>query len=53
MNALLNYNINMAPTRVELELTEACNLKCLFCYNSQKPIISVKPIEIIEKIETN
>lgn len=28
---------NMAPLLVQVELTEACNLKCRFCYNSQQP----------------
>lgn len=37
---LVQQNINMSPTRVELELTEQCNLICSFCYNSQKPVIS-------------
>ena len=26
---LIRQNINMNPTRIELELTEQCNLKCL------------------------
>ena len=34
-----NYShlATMAPLLVQMELTEACNLKCRFCYNSQKP----------------
>lgn len=31
------YHLKMAPVRIELELTEACNLRCLFCYNTLKP----------------
>jgi len=27
----------MMPIRIELELTEACNLNCKFCYNTQSP----------------
>lgn len=27
----------MAPLLVQVELTEACNLRCRFCYNSQQP----------------
>lgn len=27
----------MSPLLVQIELTEACNLRCRFCYNSQKP----------------
>lgn len=49
-NALLEMNLHMGPTRVELELTELCNLRCTFCYNSQKPIVSDKVIQIIEKL---
>ena len=50
MNDLLNMNIDLNPTRVELELTESCNLKCAFCYNSQKPIISIAYDAIIERL---
>lgn len=49
-NTLLEMNLNMSPTRVELELTELCNLKCAFCYNSQKPLVSDKIDMIIEKL---
>lgn len=47
-NRLLEINIGMNPTRVELELTEQCNLKCKFCYNSQNPLISDKIFDVIE-----
>lgn len=47
---LLQQNINMNPTRIELELTEQCNLACRFCYNSQKPIISGLASEIIKRL---
>lgn len=47
---LIRQNINMNPTRIELELTEQCNLKCLFCYNSQKPIVSEIAWEIIDRL---
>ena len=47
-NRLLEMNIRMIPTRVEVELTEQCNLKCRFCYNSQNPLISDKIFDIIE-----
>lgn len=33
------------------ELTEKCNLKCIFCYNSQNPIISDKVFDIIERLK--
>lgn len=49
-NRLLEINIGMNPTRVELELTEQCNLKCKFCYNSQNPLISEKIFDIIERV---
>ena len=32
-----SHLLEMAPLLVQVELTEACNLKCRFCYNSQKP----------------
>ncbi len=47
-NRLLEINIGMNPTRVEVELTEQCNLKCKFCYNSQNPLISEKIFDVIE-----
>ena len=47
---LLEQNIKMNPTRVELELTEQCNLYCKFCYNSQKPIISGMANKIIDRL---
>ena len=49
-NRLLEINIGMNPTRVELELTEQCNLKCKFCYNSQNPLISDKIFDVIERL---
>lgn len=49
-NRLLEINISMNPTRVEVELTEQCNLKCKFCYNSQNPLISDKIFDIIERM---
>lgn len=47
---LLRQSINMAPTKVELELTEQCNLSCVFCYNSQKPIISGLSERILQRL---
>lgn len=37
-------------TRVEFELTEACNLFCLFCYNSRNPMICEKPEALIRSL---
>ena len=34
---MYDYLLDMDPLLVQVELTEACNLKCRFCYNSQKP----------------
>jgi radical SAM protein with 4Fe4S-binding SPASM domain len=50
--SLLEYAINTNPTRVELELTERCNLSCKFCYNSQKPIDSSSVDVILRRLET-
>lgn len=47
---LLKYAICTNPTRVELELTERCNLSCKFCYNSQKPIDSSYVMEILQRL---
>jgi len=51
MEQLLQFNIGMSPTRVEIELTEQCNLFCKFCYNSQEPVVSSKCFEIIDQLE--
>ena len=51
MDQLLQLNIGMSPTRVEIELTEQCNLFCKFCYNSQEPVVSSEYKEIIERLE--
>ncbi|MBS3975572.1 MAG: radical SAM protein [Syntrophomonadaceae bacterium] len=47
---LLDLNIKMNPMRVELELTEQCNLFCRFCYNSQNPLVTHRAFEIIDKL---
>jgi radical SAM protein with 4Fe4S-binding SPASM domain len=47
---LVELNINMAPVRVEFELTERCNLLCAFCYNSRSPEDSRITGDILEKI---
>lgn len=47
---VLNYCLSMSPVNVQLELTEACNLFCSFCYNSRNPIESTKYPQIIDKL---
>lgn len=37
---LYQHHLKMAPVRVEVELAEACNLRCQFCYNSLKPVFA-------------
>jgi radical SAM protein with 4Fe4S-binding SPASM domain len=37
-------------TRIELELTESCNLACKFCYNSQEPITCRNPYVLIDRL---
>ncbi len=49
-DSVLDFNINMSPTRLELELTELCNLRCSFCYNSQNPLVSDLYEDIIERL---
>ena len=47
---LLEYAIHTNPLRVELELTERCNLSCKFCYNSQNPIDSSLVETILQRL---
>ncbi len=44
------YLENMAPLLMQVELTEACNLKCKFCYNSQKPRYNEHIFEMLETL---
>jgi len=46
----LSFLEHMSPLLVQVELTEACNLKCKFCYNSQKPKYSDRIFEILETL---
>jgi radical SAM protein with 4Fe4S-binding SPASM domain len=41
---------SMAPVRVQFELTEACNLMCRFCYNSQFPVMCRNYLSIIDRL---
>lgn len=47
---ILSQNLAMSPVNIQLELTEACNLQCRFCYNSQQPIMGAKHYEIIDRL---
>ncbi len=38
----------ISPLLVQVELTEACNLKCKFCYNSQKPRYNRNVIQMLD-----
>lgn len=44
------YLEGMAPLLMQVELTEACNLKCKFCYNSQKPRYNERIFEMLESL---
>ena len=37
-SSFFRHMVAMSPLRVELEITEACNLRCLFCYNNEVPV---------------
>ena len=41
---------NHCITRVEFELTEACNLRCQFCYNSCAPSFCKDPYIILDRL---
>jgi len=49
---MANYDFlkTLNPILVQVELTEACNLKCKFCYNSQKPKIGKNVFEILDTL---
>jgi radical SAM protein with 4Fe4S-binding SPASM domain len=49
---LLELNANMSPVRVEFELTEQCNLSCIFCYNSRRPAVSKNVYAVLDKLYT-
>lgn len=40
----------MAPLLMQVELTEACNLRCKFCYNSQKPKYNKRIFEMLDRL---
>ena len=46
----LLQNLDISPVNVQFELTEACNLKCRFCYNSQKPVLCNRYKDIINRL---
>jgi radical SAM protein with 4Fe4S-binding SPASM domain len=47
---ILLQNLDVSPVNVQLELTEACNLRCRFCYNSQQPVLCSKYNDIIDRL---
>lgn len=48
MAEIYDHLYEIQPLLVQIELTEACNLKCRFCYNSQKPKFNHKVFEMMD-----
>lgn len=48
----MNYEhlYEISPLLMQVELTEACNLHCRFCYNSQKPRYNKNALTILDKL---
>jgi radical SAM protein with 4Fe4S-binding SPASM domain len=44
------YLLDMEPLLVQVELTEACNVRCRFCYNSQKPRYNKHIFEMLDTL---
>lgn len=48
VSSALDHLYSMNPIRVELEITEVCNLRCLFCYNdAERKIPTLKEVKIL------
>lgn len=45
-----DYLYSLAPLLVQVELTEACNLRCKFCYNSQKPRYNKRVFDMLDRL---
>lgn len=41
---------DVVPLLMQVELTEACNLRCKFCYNSQKPRYNERIFEMLDRL---
>jgi len=52
MQIFYEHHLRMAPIRIEMELTESCNMRCRFCYNTLTPVFidTAMALELLKKL---